>query len=142
MAVAKPEMVPGAMNLPGIHNKENEADAGVLANPQAIVPQHVADNHGNGQAAGPAVMERPAPPVANNNLPIQPPEGIEGESNHNNLLANNNGPAVVERPNPPVGNAPIQAPEHPPEGEGQQVVNDVLAPPPQHLDGTFRRIRL
>lgn len=31
---------------------ENEADAGVLANPQAIVPQHVADNHGNGQAAG------------------------------------------------------------------------------------------
>lgn len=52
------------------------------------------------------------------------------------------GPAVVERPNPPVGNAPIQAPEHPPEGEGQQVVNDVLAPPPQHLDGTFRRIRL
>lgn len=134
MAVAKPEMVPGAMNLPGIHNKENEADAGVLANPQAIVPQHVADNHGNGQAAGPAVMERPAPPVANNNLPIQPPEGIEGESNHNNLLANNNGPAVVERPNPPVGNAPIQAPEHPPEGEGQQVVNDVLAPPPQHLD--------
>ncbi|XP_037788642.1 protein GOLM2-like isoform X10 [Penaeus monodon] len=197
MAVAKPEIVPGAMNLPGIQHKdpylgpgqlgyvqrgvvqtrdkgldgitfhrglpilprdspnsprkqprfsvadiakemkiaENEQDAGVLANPQAIVPHHVAENHGNGQAAGPAVMERPAPPVANNNLPIQPPEGMEGEGNHNNLLANNNGPAVVERPNPPVGNAPIQAPEHPPEGEGQQVVNDVLAPPPQHLDG-------
>ncbi|XP_063610274.1 uncharacterized protein LOC134784205 [Penaeus indicus] len=236
MAVAKPEVVPGAMNLPGIQLKdpylgpgqlgyvqrgvvqtrdkgldgitfhrglpilprdspnsprkqprfsvadiakemkiaENEPDAGVLANPQAIVPHHVADNHGNGQAAaggilglpefralplpaqrrgmitrshvappprvvpvpGPAVMERPGPPVANNNLPIQPPEGMEGEGSHNNLLANNNGPAVVERPNPPVGNAPIQAPEHPPEGgEGQQVVNDVLAPPPQHLDG-------
>ncbi|XP_047498414.1 Golgi membrane protein 1-like isoform X10 [Penaeus chinensis] len=152
---------------------ENEPDAGVLANPQAIVPHHLADNHGIGQAAaggilglpefralplpaqrrgmitrshlappprvvpvpGPDVMERPAPPVANNNLPIQPPEGMEGEGNQNNLLANNNGPAVVERPNPPVGNAPIQAPEHPPEGEGQQVVNDVLAPPPQHLDG-------
>ncbi|XP_047498407.1 uncharacterized protein LOC125045257 isoform X4 [Penaeus chinensis] len=235
MAVAKPEMVPGAMNLPGIQHKdpylgpgqlgyvqrgvvqtrdkgldgitfhrglpilprdspnsprkqprfsvadiakemkiaENEPDAGVLANPQAIVPHHLADNHGIGQAAaggilglpefralplpaqrrgmitrshlappprvvpvpGPDVMERPAPPVANNNLPIQPPEGMEGEGNQNNLLANNNGPAVVERPNPPVGNAPIQAPEHPPEGEGQQVVNDVLAPPPQHLDG-------
>ncbi|XP_047498406.1 uncharacterized protein LOC125045257 isoform X3 [Penaeus chinensis] len=234
MAVAKPEMVPGAMNLPGIQHKdpylgpgqlgyvqrgvvqtrdkgldgitfhrglpilprdspnsprkqprfsvadiakemkiaENEPDAGVLANPQAIVPHHLADNHGIGQAAaggilglpefralplpaqrrgmitrshlappprvvpvpGPDVMERPAPPVANNNLPIQPPEGMEGEGNQNNLLANNNGPAVVERPNPPVGNAPIQAPEHPPEGEGQQVVNDVLAPPPQHLD--------
>lgn len=52
------------------------------------------------------------------------------------------GPAVVERPNPPVGNVPIQAPEHPPEGDGQPAVNDVLAPPPQHLDGTFRRVRL
>ncbi|XP_042878891.1 uncharacterized protein LOC122257585 isoform X16 [Penaeus japonicus] len=235
MAVAKPEMVPGGMNLPGIQHKdpylgpgqlgyvqrgvvqtrdkgldgitfhrglpilprdspntprkqprfsvadiakemkmaENEQDTGVLANPQAIAPQHIVENHGNAHGAaggilglpefralplpaqrrgmftrshmappprvvpvpGPAVMERPAPPVANNNMPIQPPEGVEGDGNHNNLLGNNNGPAVVERPNPPVGNVPIQAPEHPPEGDGQPAVNDVLAPPPQHLDG-------
>ncbi|XP_042878876.1 uncharacterized protein LOC122257585 isoform X2 [Penaeus japonicus] len=234
MAVAKPEMVPGGMNLPGIQHKdpylgpgqlgyvqrgvvqtrdkgldgitfhrglpilprdspntprkqprfsvadiakemkmaENEQDTGVLANPQAIAPQHIVENHGNAHGAaggilglpefralplpaqrrgmftrshmappprvvpvpGPAVMERPAPPVANNNMPIQPPEGVEGDGNHNNLLGNNNGPAVVERPNPPVGNVPIQAPEHPPEGDGQPAVNDVLAPPPQHLD--------
>ncbi|XP_042878879.1 uncharacterized protein LOC122257585 isoform X5 [Penaeus japonicus] len=191
MAVAKPEMVPGGMNLPGIQHKdpylgpgqlgyvqrgvvqtrdkgldgitfhrglpilprdspntprkqprfsvadiakemkmaENEQDTGVLANPQAIAPQHIVENHGNAHGAaggilglpefralplpaqrrgmftrshmappprvvpvpGPAVMERPAPPVANNNMPIQPPEGVEGDGNHNNLLGNNNG---------------------------------------------------
>ncbi|XP_042878892.1 WEB family protein At4g27595, chloroplastic-like isoform X17 [Penaeus japonicus] len=152
MAVAKPEMVPGGMNLPGIQHKdpylgpgqlgyvqrgvvqtrdkgldgitfhrglpilprdspntprkqprfsvadiakemkmaENEQDTGVLANPQAIAPQHIVENHGNAHGAGPAVMERPAPPVANNNMPIQPPEGVEGDGNHNNLLGNNN----------------------------------------------------
>lgn len=48
------------MSFPGIlcsqlrqfYVAENEQDAGVLANPQAIVPHHVAENHGNGQAAG------------------------------------------------------------------------------------------
>ncbi|XP_068229928.1 protein GOLM2-like isoform X6 [Palaemon carinicauda] len=62
---------------------------------------------------------------------VNPP--LDGNNNADNHLAAPGVP-VMERPAAPgEGNKPIQAPIHPGDVDGPGPQNDVLAPPPQHL---------
>ncbi|XP_066976130.1 protein GOLM2-like isoform X11 [Macrobrachium rosenbergii] len=111
MAIAKPKIEPGMMNIPGIEHKAPQnniingenVNGGVLAPPQSI-----------GQVN---------PPLDNNN------------NNADQQLAAPGAPPVMERPAAPgeANNKPIQAPVHPGAVDGPGPQNDVLAPPPQHL---------
>ncbi|XP_068229927.1 myosin heavy chain, embryonic smooth muscle isoform-like isoform X5 [Palaemon carinicauda] len=109
MAIAMPKIEPGMMNIPDIEHK---------------APQN--NNNINGENFNGGVL---APPQSIGQ--VNPP--LDGNNNADNHLAAPGVP-VMERPAAPgEGNKPIQAPIHPGDVDGPGPQNDVLAPPPQHL---------
>ncbi|XP_071534365.1 uncharacterized protein [Panulirus ornatus] len=106
LAVAKPNIVPGAMNLPNIEKKASQVGANLVQGngvaDHLVAPQHI--DQVNPNDANPSLLKP-------------------------------GGPAVVERPKNPVdNNRPIAAPIQSAIMEGQVPHNDVLAPPPHHLE--------
>ncbi|XP_071534364.1 uncharacterized protein [Panulirus ornatus] len=107
LAVAKPNIVPGAMNLPNIEKKAASQVGANLVQGNGVADHLVAPQH----------IDQVNPNDANPSL-LKP-----------------GGPAVVERPKNPVdNNRPIAAPIQSAIMEGQVPHNDVLAPPPHHLE--------
>ncbi|XP_066976120.1 myosin heavy chain, embryonic smooth muscle isoform-like isoform X2 [Macrobrachium rosenbergii] len=171
MAIAKPKIEPGMMNIPGIEHKEPYVGPGqlgyisrgavhtrdlgiqgiefhrelpILPRDPPNVPRKkprfsVADiarevaapqnniingeNVNGGVLAPPQSIGQVNPPLDNNN------------NNADQQLAAPGAPPVMERPAAPgeANNKPIQAPVHPGAVDGPGPQNDVLAPPPQHL---------
>ncbi|XP_071534354.1 uncharacterized protein [Panulirus ornatus] len=166
LAVAKPNIVPGAMNLPNIEKKEPYYGPGQLGyisrgavrtrdiglrgfqfhHEVPILPRDppnaprkkprfsVAD-----MAKEPAASQVGANLVQGNGVAdhLVAPQHIDqvNPNDANPSLLKPGGPAVVERPKNPVdNNRPIAAPIQSAIMEGQVPHNDVLAPPPHHLE--------
>ncbi|XP_071534363.1 uncharacterized protein [Panulirus ornatus] len=146
LAVAKPNIVPGAMNLPNIEKKASQVGANLVQGngvaDHLVAPQHI--DQVNPNDANPSLLKPgagryivPAPIPEFHGL-VKPRHAVvtKAQGNYHPHINPVQGPAVVERPKNPVdNNRPIAAPIQSAIMEGQVPHNDVLAPPPHHLEG-------
>ncbi|XP_071534358.1 uncharacterized protein [Panulirus ornatus] len=145
LAVAKPNIVPGAMNLPNIEKKASQVGANLVQGngvaDHLVAPQHI--DQVNPNDANPSLLKPgagryivPAPIPEFHGL-VKPRHAVvtKAQGNYHPHINPVQGPAVVERPKNPVdNNRPIAAPIQSAIMEGQVPHNDVLAPPPHHLE--------
>ncbi|XP_071534357.1 uncharacterized protein [Panulirus ornatus] len=146
LAVAKPNIVPGAMNLPNIEKKAASQVGANLVQGNGVADHLVAPQHidqVNPNDANPSLLKPgagryivPAPIPEFHGL-VKPRHAVvtKAQGNYHPHINPVQGPAVVERPKNPVdNNRPIAAPIQSAIMEGQVPHNDVLAPPPHHLE--------